>query len=84
MFEGKDYPKSLNEAVFESWFENGRASKIGYNFLLIVWNVYDEEYRPVYEENREEVSTYELYPDAKGSEALVAMYDLYSEGRIGL
>lgn len=82
MFEGPDYPKSIKEEEFESWLEEGRASKISYNFLLIVWNVYDEKYDPVYVENREEIKSYETYPDAKGSEALIAVYDLYSESRI--
>lgn len=84
MFEAPDYPKSIKEELFESWLEEGRASKISYNFLLIVWNVYDEKYNPVYVESREEIKSYELYPEAKGSEALIAVYDLYSESRISL
>ncbi len=84
MFDGSDYPKSITEELFESWLEEGRSSKISYHFLLIVWNVYDEKYNPVYVETREEIAHYELYPDAKGSEALIAVYDLYSESRISL
>ncbi|MDR7132365.1 hypothetical protein J2X69_004732 [Algoriphagus sp. 4150] len=84
MFEGPDYPKSIKEELFESWLEEGRASKISYHFMLIVWNVYDEKYNPVYVESREEIENYELYPDAKGSEALIAVYDLYSESRVSL
>ncbi|REG94467.1 hypothetical protein [Algoriphagus antarcticus] len=84
MFEGPDYPKSITEELFESWLEEGRASKISYHFLLIVWNVYDEKYNPVYVESREEIKNYESYPDAKGSEALIAVYDLYSESRVSL
>lgn len=84
MFEGPDYPQSLKEEVFESWLENGRASKIGYSFMLIVWNVFDEKLVPIYVEEREEILRYEIYPNAKGSEALIAAYDLYSEGRISL
>lgn len=82
MFEGPDYPKSISEELFESWLEQGRASKISYHFLLIVWNVYDEKYNPVYIEVRDEIKNYELYPEAKGSEALIAVYDLYSESRV--
>ncbi|PZX56929.1 hypothetical protein LV84_02058 [Algoriphagus ratkowskyi] len=82
MFEGSDYPNSVKEQVFESWLEEGRASKISYQYLLIVWNVYDEKYNPVYVESREEIGNFELYPAAKGSEALIAVYDLYSESRI--
>lgn len=84
MFEGPEYPKSITEELFESWLEEGRASKISYHFLLIVWNVYDEKYNPVYVESRGEIRKYELYPDARGSEALIAVYDLYSESRISL
>ncbi|MEP0710981.1 hypothetical protein [Algoriphagus sp.] len=82
MFDGPDYPSSIKEDQFEAWLEAGRASKISYHFLLIVWNVYDEKYIPVYTETREEIRNYEFYPDAKGSEALIAVYDLYSESRI--
>ena len=84
MFEGPDYPASITEEVFENWLAEGRDSKISYHFLLIVWNVYDEKYNPVYVESREEIANYELYPDARGSEALIAVYDLYSESRISL
>lgn len=82
MFEGPDYPSAIKEEVFESWLEDGRDSKISYRFLLIVWNVYDEKYKPVYVESREEIREFELYPEAKGSEALIAVYDLYSESRV--
>lgn len=82
MFEGPNYPKSLNESLFQSWLENGRASKIGYTYLLVVWNVYDEKYDPVYVEGRGAIAAYEAYPNAKGSEALIAVYDLYSESRV--
>jgi hypothetical protein len=82
MFDRPDYPKSIKEEQFESWLEAGRASKISYHFLLIVWNVYDEQYNPVYVETRGEIKNYEFYPESKGSEALIAVYDLYSESRI--
>ena len=55
MFEGPDYPGSISEEEFETWLAEGRESKISYNFLLIVWNVYDEKLNPVYVENREEI-----------------------------
>ncbi len=32
MFNGSDFPKSLDEEVFNLWLENGRQSKIGYNY----------------------------------------------------
>jgi hypothetical protein len=82
MFDGSDYPKSLDEEVFNLWLENGRLSKIGYSYLLIVWDEYDSKYTPVYAERRDEISQYEVYKTAVGRESLVAAYDLYSESRI--
>lgn len=82
MFEGSDFPKSLDEEVFNRWLENGRQSKIRYNYLLIIWDEYESNYRPVYVELRDEIGQYEMYKSAVGREALVAAYDLYSESRI--
>lgn len=84
MFDGSNYPKSLEEEQFENWLEKGRESKIGYTFLLIVWDALDEKYLPAYIEDRQSIASYELYPYATGQEALVAVYDLYSEARIAL
>ena len=82
MFEGSDFPKSLDEETFNLWLENGRQSKIGYNYLLIVWDEYESEYRATYVEDREEIGSYENYKESTGRESLVAAYDLYSESRI--
>jgi hypothetical protein len=82
MFEGSDFPKSLDEETFNLWLENGRQSKIGYNYLLIVWDEYEAAYRPVYVEPREEIGSYQKYNESTGRESLVAAYDLYSESRI--
>ena len=82
MFNGPDFPKSLDEEVFSLWLENGRLSKIGYNYLLIVWDQYDALYRPVYAEHRDEIGEYETYKSSTTRESLVAAYDLYSESRI--
>ena len=38
MFEGREYPKSLKEEVFNDWLEKGRQSKMGYLYLMVVWN----------------------------------------------
>ncbi|MBN7810869.1 hypothetical protein J0A68_07885 [Algoriphagus sp. H41] len=84
MFDSPNYPKPLSEDIFESWLENGRTSKIGYHYLLVIWNVYDEQYQPLYLEDREAIEGYELYPNARGAEALIAAYDLYSEARISI
>jgi len=82
MFNGPDFPKSLDEDVFSLWLENGRLSKIGYNYLLIIWDEYDALYRPVYAEHRDEIGQYEAYRSSATRESLVAAYDLYSESRI--
>jgi hypothetical protein len=82
MFDGADFPKSLDEEVFNLWLENGRLSKIGYNYLLIIWDEYESNYRPVYAEHRDEMNQYENYKTSVGRESLVAAYDLYSESRI--
>jgi hypothetical protein len=82
MFNGPDFPKSLDEEIFSLWLENGRLSKLGYNYLLIVWDAYESKYRPVYAERRDEISEYESYKTSTGRESLVAAYDLYSESRI--
>jgi hypothetical protein len=79
MFDGSGFPKSLDEEVFNRWLENGRQSKVGYHYLLIVWDQYDSSYHPVYVENRDELQKH----NTSGSrERLIAAYDLYSESKI--
>lgn len=82
MFEGLKFPKSLDEALFESWLEVGRQSPISYNYLLVIWDEWEEKYRPVLIENREEIDNYDRYGDTASRELLVAAYDLYSESRV--
>lgn len=82
MFDSPDYPKSLPESLFESWFEQGRSSRIPYAYLLIVWDEIEGNYLPVYVENRREIESYEKYGESPASQTLIAAYDLYSEGRI--
>ena len=84
MFDGRDYPKPLDESLFEIWLEKGRESKISYNFLLLIWDDLDAQYLPVYAEHRDTFSEYEKYGESKGREALVAVYGLFSEARIGV
>lgn len=84
MFDGSGYPMSLDESLFEAWLEKGRESKIGYTHMLIIWDAINEEYLPVYLEDRNKINSYEVHPYAAGSEALIAVYDLYSEARIVL
>ena len=82
MFNGPDFPAPLEEEVLSQWFEEGRSNKIGYQYLLIIWDEYDSAYRPIYAQHRDEISHYETYPTATGREALIAAYDLYSESKI--
>lgn len=82
MFEGADFPISLDEEVFNVWLENGRRSKRRYNYLLIIWDEYDSTYRPYYAEDRDEIEKYQTYSKSTASESLVAAYDLYSESKI--
>ena len=79
MFDGPDYPKSLNEEVFTTWLENGRTSRIGYLYLLIIYDDYETSYRPVYVSDRQEIASYR---DSRSRERFIAAYDLYSESRI--
>ncbi|WP_421895262.1 hypothetical protein [Marinoscillum sp.] len=83
MFDGSDFPKPLDEEVFDQWLENGRQSKIGYAFLLVVWDAFEADYLPVYAERREQMQDYQRYQESTGRESLVAAYNLYSESRIG-
>jgi hypothetical protein len=79
MFDGPDFPKSLDEEVFNLWLENGRLAKVGYNYLLIVWDEYESAYQPVYVAGRDEIETYKT---SSSRERFIAAYDLYSESRI--
>ena len=82
MFEGSDFPKSLDEELFDSWLENGRQSKLGFNYLLIIWDEFESQYQPVYVESRDELNDYAEHIKSSGRELLVAAYDLYSESRV--
>lgn len=83
MFEGPDFPKSLNEQTFKTWLEEGRESKMSYAYMVVIWDSYDEDYKPAYLEDREKIDEYESYHGATGRESLVAAYDLFSESRVG-
>jgi hypothetical protein len=79
MFDGPGFKKPLDEDIFKRWLEHGRLSKIGYHYLLIVWDEYEASYKPVYAEHRETISEYN---STGNREKLIAAYDLYSESRI--
>jgi hypothetical protein len=79
MFEGPGFPKSLDEEVFKRWLENGRQSKLGYQYLLVVWDEYEASYQPLYVETRDEMVK---HTKSGIGEKLIAAYDLYSESKI--
>lgn len=85
MFDSPDYPKSLSEDLFEEWLEKGRESKIGFEYMLVVWDDVASEYKPVYAESREHIKTLKISPwgNSVEQESLIAVYDLFSEARIG-
>lgn len=83
MFDNSNYPKTLDEALFESWLETGRASKIPFAYMLILWDEIEQQYIPVYVEKRSEIEGYEKYGASPVRQLLVAAYDLYSESRVG-
>lgn len=84
MFDGPDFPLSLDEQLFDSWLEGGRSHKIGYSYLLIIWDEFESKYLPFYVESRSEIHQYETYGNSTGQESLIAVYDLFSESRISL
>lgn len=82
MFDSPEYPESLSESLFESWFEIGRNSIIPYAYLLIVWDEIEGKYLPVFVEERGDIVSYEKYGESPATQTLVAAYDLFSEGRV--
>lgn len=82
MFDGPDYPQSLDESIFEAWLEKGRESRISYAYLLIVWDVLDARYMPMYTENRSDIQRHARYGQSPENQLLIAAYDLYSETRV--
>lgn len=83
MFNSLEYPKPLDESRFNAWLEQGRASRIPFAYLLIIWDELEQEYQPVYIEKRAELTSYEKYGTSPAQQLLVAAYDLYSESRVG-
>lgn len=82
MFDGSDFPKSLDEELFDSWLEYGRNRKMSYNYLLIIWGELEQTYQPVYLGSRNDLKDYAESKTSHDRELLVAAYDLYSESRI--
>lgn len=82
MFESSGHKGSLDEALFEAWLEKGRSERVGYHYLIVIWDSWEHDFRPAYVETRERL--YDYRKDIDATEEIVAMYDLYSESRIVL
>lgn len=82
MFNGPDYPQSLDESLFDAWLEKGRESRIPYAYLLVIWDELDTKYMPVYTEKRSDIHEFARYGQSPENQLLVAAYDLYSESRV--
>ena len=80
MFESSEHTGSLSEEEFDEWLEKGRSARIGYEYMVVIWNQWENGIQRVYQENRSEVKQYIQRMDA--NETLIAVYDLYSESRM--
>lgn len=82
MFDGPEYPKPLDESLFDEWLEKGRSSKIPYIYMLLIWDELDGKYFPYFTEDRSEIQRYPRIGSSPTNQLLVAAYDLYSESRV--
>ncbi|MEQ8242007.1 hypothetical protein [Fulvivirga sp.] len=82
MFETYNFSKTLDEDLFDIWLEKGRNSRMGYQYLLIIWDTLEEDFRPIYLEDRDGISEY--HDITAKQEVPIAAYDLYSESKISL
>ena len=82
MFESREYPKSLDENLLEQWLEEGRESKMRYEYMLVVWDELESDYHAEYVEKRMLINKHPLWGNATGHSSTVAVYDLNSEARI--
>lgn len=82
MFEGPNYPQPLDESILDEWMEKGRASKIPFAYIIIIWDELETAYLPVFVEKHSEIQKYPRYGQAPDHQLLVAAYDLYSETRV--
>ena len=76
MFDGPDYPKTLDEALFDDWLEAGRMNKMGYKYLLILWDDIEQQYQPVFAEEKNKVLEFEKFGESIAHESLIAMLSL--------
>lgn len=84
MFEGRDYPKSLDESQFETWLDEGRENPINYEYMLVIWDEFESTYKAEYVENRAALSNIAIFGVDIAQETVIAVYDLYSESRVAI
>ena len=82
MFDSREYPKALDESLFEQWLEEGRVSKMSYEYMLVVWDDLESDYHPEYVEKRNQIGKYPFWGESGGHSSTIAVYDLFSEARI--
>lgn len=82
MFESREYPKALDEALFEQWLEAGRESKMSYEYMLVVWDDLEADYHPEYAASRVDFEGFPKWGNSSSQSALIAVYHLYSESRV--
>ncbi len=79
MFDGLGFSKSLDEETFDQWLVNGRESKINYEFMLVIWEEGEQDFCPVYLEQRHEIEAHQA-----NHSIIVAAYNLFSETKVAL
>ncbi len=82
MFETQNFKNTLEEDIFDTWLQKGRESRMGYQYMLIVWLVMEEEYKPIYLVNKKDID--QVVDVSNITEVPVAAYDLYSESKVSL
>lgn len=81
MFENLHFQSSLEEDRFDEWLADGRESKIRYDYLVVLWDEIEKDYRPVYLSERSDLEKYK--EDRNNiSDVFVAAYDLYTESKV--
>ena len=71
----------LSEDRFDEWLIAGRASKIRYAYMIVLWDESEREYRPIYLPDRNALESYDVNSAGVG-DVFIAAYDLYTESKI--
>ncbi|SNT26796.1 hypothetical protein SAMN05421640_3056 [Ekhidna lutea] len=81
MFENLNFDEPLDENRFDQWFDEGRESKIRFEYLVVLWDEMEKDYRPVFLAERAKLKKYVDDP-ANVGDVFVAAYDLYTESKV--